>query len=127
MLIVFHLTIYAVVLSNIVFSLSMCLLNQFSIRSYTGYRQELKKTFAIPLIASVIMGLVTFLVYRLFSFVHLGHFATLIALVIAVCVYAAALLLLGGLSRDELLQMPGGSRLVVILDRLRLIRVREHD
>ena len=127
MLVIFHLTIYAVVLSNIVFSLSMCLLNQFSIRRYTGYRQEMKKTFIIPLIASLIMGLVTFLLYRFFVFLHLGFFATILALVFAVIVYGTALLALGGLSREELLQMPGGTRIVRLLDIVHALRMKNND
>ena len=124
MLIVFHLTIYAVVLSNIVFSLSMCLLNQFSIKRYTGYTQEMRKTFMLPGIAAVIMGLVTFLVYRLFRVLQLGHAATILSLIVAVAVYAVALISLGALSRSELLMMPGGTRVVKLLDRFHFLSTR---
>ena len=103
------------------------LLNQFSIRRYTGYRQEMKKTFIIPLIASLIMGLVTFLLYRFFVFLHLGFFATILALVFAVIVYGTALLALGGLSREELLQMPGGTRVVRLLDIVHALRMKNND
>ena len=127
MLVVFHLTIYAVVLSNIVFSLCMCLLNQLSIRRYTGYRQEFMKTFILPLAAAAVMGVVTFLMYKLFVLIHLGHFATLLSLIVAVIVYAAALLLLGGLTRDELLQMPGGARMTQVFERLHLIRAQKNE
>ena len=122
MLIVFHLSIYGVVIANIVFSLCMCLLNQRSIRMYTGYQQELRKTFVIPLIAAVIMGLITFLAYRLFVYLQLGLFATIPAMIVAVISYMIALLALGGLTRPEILQMPGGARLVRILDRFHLLR-----
>ena len=124
MLIVFHLTIYAVVISNIVFSLCMCLFNQHSIKRFTGYQQEYRKTFVRPLVAAIIMGLVAFLVYHLFIFLHLGHFATLLSLVISVIVYAVALLMLGGLSRKELMVMPGGVRIVKLIDRFHFLSAR---
>ena len=122
MLIVFHMTIYAVVLANVVFSLCMCIFNQLSIRHYTGYRQEFTKTFLLPLAASAIMGLVSFLFYKLFSFMRLGGAATLIALLIAVIVYVIALLALGVFKRSELMMMPGGRKIVRFLDRFKLMR-----
>jgi stage V sporulation protein B len=70
------------------------------------------------------MGLITFLAYRLFRVVHLGHIATILALIVAVLVYAIALLSLGGLSRSELLMMPGGVRVVKILDRFHFLSAR---
>ena len=73
------------------------------------------------------MGLVTFLLYRFFVFLHLGFFATILALVFAVIVYGTALLALGGLSREELLQMPGGTRVVRLLDIVHALRMKNHD
>lgn len=120
MLIVFHFSIYGVVIANIIFSLSMCLLNQWSIRRYTGYQQEMRKTFFLPLVAALIMSVCTFLAYHLFRYLQLGFLATILALIVAVIVYVVALLGLGALTRSEVLQMPGGARLVRVLDRLRL-------
>lgn len=125
MLVVFHLSIYGVVIANIVFSLCMCLLNQRSIRQYTGYQQELKKTFILPFIAALIMGLITFLAYHLFRYLQMGIFAVIPAMIVAVIVYAVALLELGALTRQEILQMPGGARLVRLFVRMHLLREPE--
>ena len=73
-------------------------------------------------VIAVIMGLITFLAYRLFVYLQLDLFATKPAMIVAVISYMIALLALGGLTRPEILQMPGGARLVRILDRFHLLR-----
>ena len=57
MLIVFKWGIYAVVMGNVIFSLSMCILNAKALVRYAGYRQEFKKTFLLPLSAALVMGM----------------------------------------------------------------------
>ena len=55
--------IYAVVFAGILFSLSMCILNNLSIRKHLNFRNEFKNTYVKPLIAAAIMGVVTWVVY----------------------------------------------------------------
>lgn len=47
--------IYAVVFAGILFSLSMCVLNNLSIRKHLNFRNEFKNTYVKPLIAAAIM------------------------------------------------------------------------
>ena len=44
------LDLYALVLATMFYAFLMCLLNNLSVRKYLGYRQEMKKTFIIPVI-----------------------------------------------------------------------------
>lgn len=127
MLVVFKWGIYAVVASNIIFSLSMCILNAGELRRTAGYRQELEKTFAIPAVSAAIMGAVTYAVYFLTSLKLPGKLATLTALLMAVIVYAIALLKLGGLSSDEIISLPKGASLLSVLQKLHLVRDEEND
>ena len=60
----FKMNIYAVVISNMFFAIMMCILNNIALVRYSGYRQEIIRTFIIPGICSAIMGLATFLVYK---------------------------------------------------------------
>ena len=41
----------------------MCVLNAIDIKRATRYKQEVYKTFIVPLISSAVMGVVSFLVY----------------------------------------------------------------
>ncbi|MDD3403275.1 MAG: polysaccharide biosynthesis protein [Hespellia sp.] len=113
--------IYGVVISNIIFSLCMCILNARDIAKASGYKQEKDKTFFKPVTASVIMGVATYACYLIFDIFIGGKIATLIAIVVAVLVYAISLLKLGGLSEDELRSMPKGDLIVHICKKFHLI------
>ncbi|MCR5357445.1 MAG: polysaccharide biosynthesis protein [Lachnospiraceae bacterium] len=119
---VFDLKLYGVVIALIVFALIICILNWISIGRYLSYRQELKKTFLIPLLASAIMGVVIFIAYILLGKAVSDAVATLISILIGVCVYFVALLLLKGVNEAEIRSFPGGDILAGIALTLRLIR-----
>lgn len=122
MLVVLKWNIYAVIVSTIVFSATMCILNQKALRREIGYVQEKYKTFIIPLIASIIMGIVSFVLQPVFSIFMPGKLATVLTLLIAVIVYGVSLLILGGLTEDEILMMPKGATLVDVFKRLHLLK-----
>lgn len=122
MLVGFRWNVYALVGANIIFSLSMCILNQIAIRKAVGYKQEVKKTFLIPLIASAVMGVVTFGVYTFLRSMIGMTISTVIALLVAVAVYGVCLLLFGGLTESELKSMPKGESLARIAQKLHLLR-----
>lgn len=122
MMVVFKWGIYAVVLSKIVFSASACILNAHALRERIGYVQEQKRTFVIPAIASIIMGIVTLVVHLLFELFAGTHIATVIALLAAVAVYGVAIVLLGGVTEGEMLEMPKGRTLVSICRKLHLFK-----
>ena len=103
-------------------SLSTCILNAHALRERIGYVQEQKKTFVIPAIASIIMGIVTLVVHLLFELFVGTRIATVIALCVAVAVYGVALVLLGGVTEKELSSMPKGPMLVKICKKAHLFR-----
>ena len=122
MVLVFHMGIFSMVFANILFAVIMCFLNHRSIRKILGYRQEVKKTILLPAAASAVMGAATVGVYKL---IHLGiqsnAVCTLGAVAAAVAVYGVLLVKLGCLDEDELHQMPGGTRLLQMFRKLRLM------
>lgn len=122
MLVALKMNVFAVIGGTIVFSLSMCILNQIALRREIGYVQEKHKTFIIPLMASIIMGVVAFVLELVLKVVIPYKLATIITLMIAVMVYCLALLMLGGLTEDEILSMPKGATLVTIFKKLHLLK-----
>ena len=121
MMVVFKWGLYAVIVSKIVFSLSMCIMNSHDIREACGYVQERQRTFVIPGIAAGIMGIAAYLAHLVLDIFVGGRFATLVALFTAVIVYAVCLLKMGGLTEDELLSMPKGATLNSICRKLHLL------
>ena len=122
MMVVFKWNIYAVVLSKIVFSGASCILNAHSLRERIGYVQERKKTFVIPAIAATVMGVVAIVVHLLFELFAGARIATVVAVLAAMVVYGAVLVLLGGVTEEELLDMPKGASVASLCRKLHLIR-----
>lgn len=119
MLYYMDLGIMSVVFSNIIFSLVMFILNHLAIRKLIGYKQELIKTFIVPLIVSLIMGAISFGVYHLFLLFLPLTTSCIIAIVVAVLVYFAGMVLLKGFRENELARIPLiGNTLVSILKRI---------
>lgn len=117
-----NMNIHAVVWANIFFAFLMCVLNSRSIAKYMRYRQEVVRTFLIPTAASAIMGVVAFGVHKGMMLVLKSNAAaTLVACMAAVVIYAVALLLLKGLSEEELLGFPKGRTLVSFAKKLHLM------
>lgn len=113
--------IYALVAGNIVFSLSMCILNAVSLRRYIGYRQEIRRTFLLPIIAAAMMSVIALFVYTAAVLVLPQALSTLLALMLAVVVYAVMLLRLGALLPEEILAMPKGDKILLLCRKLHFI------
>ena len=122
MLIVFKPNLYAVVIGDIIFGLAVCILNAISIYKYIGYKQEIFKTFILPLIASAIMGAITFGVYKIsYMVVNINAVACMLAIFVAIVAYALSLLLIHGISEEEVLMLPKGEKIVSLLKRFSLM------
>lgn len=122
MLVAFKMNIFAVIGGTIVFSFSMCVLNQRALHREIGYKQEKMKTFVIPLMASIIMGVVALISQMILEIILSPKIATVLTLFVAVIVYGVALLLLGGLTEEEILAMPKGHLLVKVLKKVHLLK-----
>lgn len=115
--------IYALVAGNVTYPLLVCLLNGKALKKHLGYRQDITKSFCIPLISSFVMGIVTFVVYYvLFILTHKIYIAILPAVAAAVLVYFVLVLKLQGLNRQELYEFPMGRRMAAFADKLHLLK-----
>lgn len=117
-----HMGIYGVLYANILFALFICILNARAIARFKRYRQEVKKTFLIPMVASAVMGVAAFGVYRAAYSIFGNLISTGISVLVAVAVYFVLLVLLKGVDAQELRSMPGGTRLSGLARKLHLMR-----
>jgi stage V sporulation protein B len=118
---VFKLNIYSVLYANIFFAFIICILNAFSIKKFLHYRQELVKTFIIPLVSSGIMGLTAYGVYNLCHLVMGNAVSCILAILIGMIVYAVLLMKLRGVTERELYGIPKGAVIVEVLKKCRLL------
>ncbi len=115
--------VFALVAGNVTYPVLVCILNGRSLKKYLGYKQEVTRTFCVPLISLFIMGIVIFAVYYLlFMLTHKIYIAILPAVAAAVLVYFMLVIKLQGLNRQELYEFPMGRRLSVVADKLHLLK-----
>lgn len=121
LLYVFKMGIYAMVYANIFFAVCMCVLNAGSLRRYMRYRQEIRKTFILPSISAIMMGIAAFAAYKAVSLVlHSNIIATVISCGVAVAVYGVLLIKLRALEPGEMKSMPMGTKLYRICKKVHL-------
>lgn len=124
---VFHLGGHALVIGNIIYPLIVCILNWIDVNRYANYKQEVKTTFGIPLVASFAMWAVTYVLSVILDKILPGNYfvnaiVVVILFVIAVVIYFAVLFLMKGLTREELKEFPMGMRIARIATKLKILR-----
>ncbi|QIB58383.1 putative polysaccharide biosynthesis protein [Blautia producta] len=118
--------IYAVVIAMIVYAVVMCVLNDRALKKYLGYQNPWKYAYLPPLLATIPMGAVAFAVYKGVRFLTKSlPYSNLLALIpsiaLAAAVYFVAYLFIAKPSRQELLSLPGGTKLAVLAQKLKII------
>lgn len=123
--------IYALIVGYVTFPIVVSVLNWLSVAKYLEYKQEVKTTFLLPVVASIFMGAVCMLVYRAMNFV--GNFifvskpyinnmlAVLLSVFVGMLVYFVAIIKLKALDHEEILDMPLGTRLHRIAVKMHLM------
>ena len=118
--------IYAVVIAMIVYAIVMCVLNDRALKKYLGYQNPWKYAYLPPFLATIPMGIVAFAVYKGVRFLvrslpHSNLLALIPSIALAAAVYFIAYLFIAKPSRQELLSLPGGTKLIVLAQKLRII------
>lgn len=118
-----RLDLYSIAIINSVYSGVICLLNQYSVRKAIGYRQEMIKTFVLPALASVFMGAAAWAVYEgMYLLTGSMKISVIPAIIVAVIVYFVMLILLRGVTEQELRGFPKGYLLVKVAKKCRLMK-----
>ena len=114
--------IYSLVAGTVTFPLVVCILNWNSVRKLLHYKQEIKTTFLIPFLSSVIMAVAALGVYQgVYAILHSNLIGVMVSVIVAVIVYCVSILLLKGVTDEELVNMPMGNKLYWIAHKLHLI------
>lgn len=116
------LRLFSLVIVAIVYSLLMCILNQISISRALGYQNQIMKSFVMPSIIALLMGIVTYIVYHIsYYLIKSNVISMVIAIIVAVIFYAFGIIKGRVVREDELLDMPKGAMLVRMAKKLRLL------
>ena len=116
------LNLFALSVAMIVYSLSMCVLNQVAVKKYLGYKLSLKKTFVMPVVASIVMALFAGgAYYGVYYLLKSNLISLAVAVIIGVMVYFVLVLKCKIVTESELGNFPKGKMLVKIVKKLHLI------
>ncbi len=118
-----NLDLYSIAIANTLYSMIMCILNQRSVRKAIGYHQEVFRTFIIPFVSAVLMGVVAWVCYEVLLMLTKSMTISVIpAVFIGACVYFVMLILLKGITEQELRGFPKGYLLVKLVKKCRLMQ-----
>ncbi len=116
------LNLYALVLANITYSFMMCLLNELRLRKHLGLKQEFSGTFVRPFLCAAVMGICARGIYELcMLIIKVNVIASLLSIVTAIVVYMVLVVRSGTVSREEMLDMPKGKKLVRLCEKCHLM------
>lgn len=116
------LSTYALVIGNVTFPMVVCILNWLAIGRYLDYKQELIKTFAIPVVSAGLMGAVTYFAYLgLMLWTGNMMLSTLLAFLLALLVYFILLIFMKGIEEEEMGFLPKSGAIIGVLKKLHLL------
>lgn len=117
-----ELGIYVLVIGNVTFPILVCVLNWIAIKRKLHYKQEIRGTFFIPLIASAIMGAAAYGIYKLtYTVIKSNPVCTLIAVFTAVVIYGGLILVLRCFKEEEIYDLPLGRKIAGAAKKLHLM------
>jgi len=119
----FNLNVYALVVGHTIFPAIICLLNWVKISEVTGYVQEIKRTFLLPVLCSVCMSFVAYFSYLgVNSLVSSELISLVVAIFFAVFTYFTLMIMTKALDKQELYELPMGGRIVRLAQAIGLLK-----
>ncbi|MBD5393899.1 MAG: polysaccharide biosynthesis protein [Lachnospiraceae bacterium] len=107
----------------IIYSFLVCVFNGLSVKKHLNYKQEIDKTFILPIVASSIMGAVAFGVYQGLNYLCKINIVSLaVSVVLAAAVYFLLIIRLGVVTEEELRGMPKGYLLINIAKKTKIMK-----
>ena len=120
---IFENGVHVMVICNMLYGLLVCIMNWISIGKRLDYKQEIKRTFILPAICALVMGVLADLEFEIiYSYTASYAVALLTAVVTAVIIYVVLIIMTKTVTEQELLAMPKGRSLVKLLKKIRVLR-----
>lgn len=122
LLLLTKLSLYALAIAMILYSFLMCLLNNMAVRKYLSYRQEWKRSFILPGIAALMMGIVAYYCYAgVYAVIPSNVISLAVSVVTAAFVYFLLIIKTKAISEEELLNIPKGKMFIRVCRKFHLL------
>ncbi len=115
---------HGIIIADIILPGVILVLNVRAIKNIKGgHKFEIKNTFIKTGICAAIMGIATFGVRVLLEqFISNRIVIVLVPVIVAVIVYLLCIVIIGAISKEEMLEMPKGRTIVSLLNKLHIYR-----
>ncbi|NCC16452.1 MAG: polysaccharide biosynthesis protein [Clostridia bacterium] len=88
----------------------------------TGVKFDMMGTFLKPLAGAAVMGVASLAVFHIVNMLYPSNtLATVCSIMFSVGIYAMVMLLIGGITEDDLNSLPKGTKIIQLLKRFRLL------
>ena len=119
----FDMEVYALIVGHTLFPLIVSILNWIRIYYVTGYVQEVKKTFLMPIVCSSAMAFIAYFSYiGMMTLVNQTLISLLVSMFFAIFTYFILMIITGTMTEKELLDLPMGGRLVKLVKEIGLLK-----
>lgn len=116
--------IYGIVISSMITFVYLTISNYICVKRFTGFQMDAKQTLFKPLVSAIVMGIATWGVYAVVSMFAGNFIAVAIAVVVAVAVYFFLMILIGGITEEELAILPAQKFIEPVYRKIRGILYR---
>lgn len=113
LLVLTPLDLYSLVIANCFYALQVCYMNQMAIKKKLNYKQSIKKTFLLPVFASMIMAIAVLGVYYgLKVLTHMVAIPLMLSVIAGIIVYFVVIFYLYAEHPEDLECLPYASRIL---------------
>jgi len=110
--------LYSLVIANCLYGLQVCIMNQKVLRHKVHYKQEIRRTYILPLLASLIMGIVVACCYYgLFALTRKVFLPLIFSVILGIIVYFVIILYMYADHPNDLSAIPYVNRLIYKIKR----------
>lgn len=117
-----NLGIYSLIIGNIIFPFTVSILNSTALKKNLHYHENKRKIILIPLLCSIIMGIICLSIYYMIFYMVKNNFlSVLLSITASFFSYFILILKLKGITGNELEEFPAGRTMFQLAKRLHLI------
>lgn len=119
----FDFGVYALIVGHTIFPFVVSVLNWLRIQMETGYRQEVFRTFLMPMVCAAVMAVNSYFFYLgLYTLTENELISLIVTIILAAIIYFLLMILTKTLNEKEIYDLPMGGRIVRFAKTIGILR-----
>jgi len=109
-------------ISTVVCYSIICIISLNKLKKVSGVKLDYISSILKPMICGLFCGISAFLSYKALTTVKENRIITILSILIGALVYVISLAIFNAISRDDILMLPKGKKIVKVLEKFKIIR-----